>query len=54
MSVQRKNEDQFVGFGVRLMIAIHSASAGSVSQTDPVGGAVAGSLESRGIDQCLQ
>jgi hypothetical protein len=53
-SVQWKNEDEFDGAGTGLVKTVGSASTGSFSQINPVGGAVTGSCESCGIDQCFQ
>jgi hypothetical protein len=50
-SAERKDKEKFGGLRMRLLKAIPSASAGGLTQIDPIGGAVAGSLKPRAVDQ---
>ena len=53
-SMEGKDEDKLRSFAVGLVSAVHSASAGGLSQIDPVGGPVAGAREAWGIHQGFQ
>ena len=53
-TVEWKDKDELGSFGIRFAKSILSVPTGRLAQTDPIGSAIASSVESFGIDQGLQ